>query len=165
MEKYVLEMSEDAKDRIENFIKAYDLDAHIAKAEQPKEEQWPQNGDMYFRLDDTGCIYENKYLSGSFDDQRIAIGNCFKTIEEAEFEVEQLKVLVEMKKFAEPKDMKWDGHKNRWSIFINVDNGGIYYTSATTYKSNAIYFESREKAEECVKAVGEDRIKKYYIGE
>ena len=39
MKKYTFEMSEDAKDKIEQIIKAFDLDVHINEVEQIKEEK------------------------------------------------------------------------------------------------------------------------------
>ena len=179
MEKCIfeIEMDQDAKDKIEKFIKAFDIDAHIneiEQQEQPEDKEWPQYGDGYYFINSDGNIGDGHfYISNNPSGKnRLDIGNCFRTREEAEFEVERLKVLAEMKKFAEPKDRDWDDNNEHWliaintnrSIAINTNSGGVYYTYAATYKSNAIYFESQERAQECVKAIGADRIKKYYIG-
>ena len=170
MEKYTFEMDKDTKDKIEQIIKTFDLDVNINKTEQQEpEEKWPQDHNEYYFMfsdGDIGYEYFHAY-SPANDDRRLTFGNCFRTKEEAEFEAERLKVLAEMKKFAEPKDRKWDGINEHWGIWVNMTNKTIYYARVSHHKTNCIYFESREKAEKCVETIGEDQIMKFYarIGE
>ena len=68
-----------------------------------------------------------------------------------------------MKKFAEPEDREWDGKNKHWTIFSEY--GCVYAYYYTSQKNlSCIYFESYEKAKECIKVIGEDRIKKFYTG-
>ncbi len=164
MEKYTFEMDKDTKDRIENFIKAYDLDVNINKTEQPEEEQWPQARDICYAIKTAGDVSDFIWSGCPFDRHVAEIGNCFRTKEEAEFEAERRKVLAEMKKFAEPEDRIWDGENQHWVIYLNIYNGSINIDYYTIHKYDLIYFESAEKAEECVKAIGIGKIRKYYLG-
>ena len=168
MEKYVFEMSEDAKDKIEQIIKAFDLDIHITKAENVKEElkekeEWPKYNDKFYAITLYG-IDDFIWKSDMRYDMYIkSIGNCFRTREEAEFEMERRKVFTEMKKFAEPEDREWDGENKHWEICVDMSTKGIYYAYNETEKCHCMYFESREKAEECVRTIGAVRIRKYYF--
>lgn len=74
-----------------------------------------------------------------------------------------------MKKYAkEFSDEEWKDNKTQ-KYYIVYRYSGDYIRSILTYltytsKDNVLYFESPEKAQEAIDAVGEDRIKKYYFG-
>ena len=130
--------------------------------EQAKEEQeFPKMGDIYWRIDDRGsvdnCMYNNYYT----DNHRQAIGNFFKTKEQAEFAAEKLKVEAELRKFSRPFEY---GKFNHY-LFLDID-GDSFRTDFTSYcpPQGAIYFESEEKAQEAVSTVGKERVKKYIFG-
>ena len=78
------------------------------------ETPFPQNGDEYYLIYSDGEISHTSYCSENYpiDRKRLSLGNIFKTREEAEFEVERLKVLHEMKQFEEPKDYEWGDNDN-----------------------------------------------------
>ena len=118
-------------------------------------------GDIYWRIDDRGsvdnCMYNNYYT----DNHRQAIGNFFKTKEQAEFALEKLKVEVELRKFSRPfKEDEYNYfiqiHPSRNNIVTESDD---YYPTQGT-----IYFESTTIANEAIDTVGKERIKKYIFG-
>ena len=168
MKEYKLTISEETKDKIEQFLKLLNVDADIVEAEnvkEPEEKEWPQDVDDYYYIHSDGSISRSVfYLNDSFCKNTLSIGNCFRTKEEADFEAGRLRVLAEMKKFAEPEDRKWDGENQHWIIYLNLYNGSINIDYYTIHKYDLIYFESAEKAEECVKAIGIGKIRKYYLG-
>jgi hypothetical protein len=136
--------------------------------EQKKEEEipFPKKADkFYYILSDGEIDYEFYSPTSGIHADRISVGNCFKTEEEAKFEVERCKVLHEMKQFAEPEDYAWDNENCHYTFVYSTSNKGYlepqgYYT----FKTSGIYFKSSSDANDCIKAVGEDRIKKYYFG-
>lgn len=126
---------------------------------------FPQSGDRYCLICADGNIGYDSYDPDSDTDKaRLSLGNIFNTYEDAEFEVERLKVLHEIKQFAEPEDYEWNGDNEHyymyWS-FLATDT--VRIGRCSTCKSNHIYFKSFEDAEACIKTVGEDRIKTYYL--
>lgn len=136
--------------------------------EQTEEEKefpsFPLAGDNYYFSYSDGEIGDKLYSPASPNDiDRVSMGNCFKTKEEAKFEIERLKVLQEMKKFAEPKDSEWDGNDSHYYIYYYSLGEDVEIGWATACKSNDIYFKSEEDTKACLDAVGEDRIKKYYL--
>jgi hypothetical protein len=162
-------MTEENKDKVEQFLKLLNIDTDIVEAEnikeeQPKEkEEWPKYNDKYYAI--ISCGIDDFYWKNDmyYDMFVKSIGNCFKSEEEAEFEVERLKVLAKMKKFAEPEDREWDGENQHWEICVDMLDKSIYYAPNQTGKCHCMYFESREKAEECVRTIGSVRIRKYYF--
>ena len=163
---YKVELTETQKDRFDKLLEFVGVDyIKLKEIEQNnktvEEEEFPQSGDTYWYYDEYGVSYDI-FQEYNEDIKRLRIGNCFKTKEEAEFELERLEVIAEMKKFAEPENSIWDGNvahcyicwNSHRSIMINVNY---------EYKSDLIYFLSSEIAQKCIDSVGEDRIKKYYL--
>lgn len=123
----------------------------------------PKRGEKYWYIDECGDVFYTINAFNQYDEKRFLIGNVFKTKEEAEFAVEKLKVLAELKVFSEPRDREWDGRNQHWSIGYDVQEYKVYIVDWLSYKSNEICFESKEKAQQALDAVGEDRVKKYYL--
>lgn len=141
---------------IENILTPY---------KEEEEEKFPKDLDKYYYIDSSSSIYSKKFDHNCvYDITRLSIGNCFKTREEAEFAIERLKVLAEMKKFAKPKDMAWDG-ENTGHFYICYDSFRKCFVidNKCILKDGNMFFESFEKAQECINTVGEYRIKKYYL--
>lgn len=142
---------------------ACDIEQQEEEQKEEEETSFPKYGSKYYFIDgDEVC--ESFWYDDMIDRGRLSLGNCFKTREEAEFKVERLKVLHEMKKFAEPKDYAWDEHNFHYYIYYRFSCDDIGIDFVISSKSNDIYFKSREDAEACIEAVGKDKIKKYYLG-
>ena len=162
--EYRIKLTDKDKNKLEQVLKLVDIDVDMVEVENTKEQKdYPHYGDKYYFSGSYGLIYTG-HFGETYSESRLSIGNYFKSEEEAEFEVERLKVLAEMKKFAESEDRKWDGFNEHWYPYYEFEDGFIMYNYKLTSKSNDIYFESAEKAQECVKTIGEDRIRKFYIG-
>ena len=130
--------------------------------EQVKEEQeFPQDGDGYWYIDDYGYILNEKWDGPDFEEFRLEIGNVFKTKEQAEFAVEKLKVEAELRKFSRP----FEYGENCTEFYYDHEFGGIMFCTLTASQTQgAIYFESKKVAQQAIKSVGEERIKKYIFG-
>ena len=122
--------------------------------------------DLYWFIGSAGEIRYAVYINDFFDEKRQEIGNMFLKKKEAKFAVERLKVIVELKKYAkEFSDEEWqDWDLPKYDIKSDCRNHVIRIVYARYLKGNDIYFESEEKAKEAIEAVGEDRVKKYYLG-
>ena len=147
-----------------NAIKVLLGDACEIEEQKEEDTSFPKNGEkFYYSLSDGEIDYECYSPTSAIHMDRISMGNCFRTKEEAEFEVERLKVIHEMKKFVEPEDYAWDGENYHYYIYYNICSNDIHYGNTYSYKKDTISFKSLDDAKACVEAVGEDRIKKYYF--
>lgn len=125
-----------------------------------------KGGDEYYLLSSCGNVTRSVWFNIDTDKERLNIGNGFLTKEDAKFARECLKVIAELKRYAkEFSDEEWrDADIPKYYIAYNYSINDLRESISGTLKVSNIYFESREKAQEAIKAVGEDRVKKYYFG-
>ena len=121
----------------------------------------PKKNEEYYHIYPNGKI-DRFFFDSGYDANVCTQGNCFKTKEEAEFEVERRKVIAELSDYAEGDEAVWDGTTGHWQIYYSFLFNRLSYNICFT-RTETLYFPSREAAEAAVKAVGEDRVKKYYL--
>lgn len=126
-------------------------------------------GDIYFFLTASGSCTGGTFGEDDTGDTgftRRSIGNMFLTIEDAKFASERLNVIAELKKYAkEFSDEEWmNKDLRKYHIGFDYGYGGISCYISNRRRYSEIYFESSEKAQEAIESVGEDRVKKYYLG-
>ncbi len=153
--------------RSEYEAKMADLQKQIEelkKVEIEEDRRWkPSLDERYYYTSGSGQILREKWIDTVIDNNRYAIGNCFKTYEEAEFAQERLKVLAELKEFAEQDGAEWGGYTEHYYIYYDFDE---HFVDTCWTKESAcaeLYFAAEKDADLAIEAVGEDRIKKYYL--
>ena len=171
MSKYIIEIDENA---VANASNCYHIvgtnsvlvstDGLVGLEKYEETEETVKIGDQYFFIDSDGYINCTTYENDNFDINRMKIGNFFRTKGQAEFVVERLKVLEEMRVFAEPFNTKFNNVKGHYYIYYDSVNRKLAVDNVRSIRCGELYFESQEKAKECINVVGEDRIKKFYIG-
>ncbi|MBS4461216.1 hypothetical protein JXA27_01365 [Aerococcaceae bacterium zg-B36] len=132
--------------------------AQLEKALEEHSDEW-NDGDTYYFLDSDGDVLIDYWNAIDVDKNRLSIGNVFKTKEEAEFEAEARKVYHELKKFSRP----FVKHKYNWVIEYDLYDNDLSFVDMREFRMSVLYFESEEIAQEAIDAVGEDRVKKYYL--
>ena len=143
-------------------------DGFMELLEKPKPKTvWDlKNGDVYYFLTSFGYVMKTVWVDTDADNEKLSIGNAFLTEEDAEFSRERLKVIAELKKYAkEFSDEEWknDFFLKNYIAYEYSRKEIVFLSTYTTDRGN-IYFEDEEKAKEAINAVGEERIKKYYLG-
>lgn len=140
---------------------------------EEKRQYWkPKKDEKYYFItayEYDVCVMDDMNDEVIVDDNRINMGNYFKTKEEAEHMVEKLKVIHELQKFAYENNER----ENDWNNFSQtkfyliydseVNNILVDYSSCTRTNPFNIYFTSFKIAKRAIEAVSEDRIKKYYF--
>lgn len=160
--KIIEGIDEETKKKIIEFVKGI-------KEEKKKDDRiWkPKRGKQYFIITSDGTIAPriatDEYISACFE-----MGNAFRTLREAEFEVEKRKVKAELKRYAlEHNDSdreEWDGRN--WHYYIKCfpfpECGTLEIGDLCSRRSESVtYFTSEKIAEDAIKVIGQDRIKKY----
>lgn len=152
-----------------------DLKAEIKSAEAAPGVWEPGMGEWYFFLDGEGTP-ASTFNSGVVAPilhlkNRRSIGNCFRTKEEAEFAVERLKVLAEMRKYAKGFKPDWSNtSEQKYLLYVRTDCAHpkrryVVVADYNTLNHGLIYFASEKDARACLDGIGEERLLKYYFGE
>lgn len=139
------------------------------KATQPKPKRWkPTFGQTYYYVDWALMIGNKIWDNRDIDQFSYDANNCFKSFEEALFELKRQKAIKELEIFAlEHNDsniLNWKDHcSKKWYIAHNHYNyPEIFPDYLFNHRSQgAIYFSSMKIAQAAIESVGEDRIKKY----
>ncbi len=151
---------------LKNIEKRKDRIAQIERElKELENKKWkPKDGERYYVIDITGVVSDRFNNFITVTDSALAIGNCFKTEEEAEFEVERLKVLEELKEFSyEFNDEEWKEATNKYNIYYDCRFATVDISSNSCWRQDLIYFKNREDANKAIKKIGEERLKKYYF--
>ena len=139
------------------------LKQRIAELEsQVDEEQaFPKYKDFYWGVNAKGKVFCDTWEGFKFEKDMLSIGNVYQTENEAVLAVEKLKVKAELRKFSKP----FEDDISDWYIFYDTESQRIYTDSRMYCQTQgAIYFESEQVAQQAIKSVGEERIKKYIFG-
>lgn len=150
---------------LEDRLSAAEAELRALKAEKseddppkpPHQRPYLENNQTYFYVDEKSEVSDAIWLSDLFDLGAYKIGNVFPTAEAAEFAAERMKVLAKMREWAG----NWD---DEFALRYDKNSGIEPYCHAFPCKSyGEMRFATKEDADGCIKAVGEDRIKKYYF--
>ena len=96
-----------------------------------EEDEWPEDGDEYWFIDATGDVYEDTVVQGHhpyryIDEGRIAIGNVFRTKEEANKAAKWLKLFKRAKDAGlRSTDITIGGNpeSRRYTVTVNFELG------------------------------------------
>ena len=128
---------------------------------KPKTGRWkPRYKEEYWVIGQGGDTDIYTWIESLFDNDRYALGNCFETEAEAEFEVEKLKVFAELSEYA-TEFVKGSRH---WDFYWDHYSNELEYIWCDSYKYPVLYFPSKETAQQAIQDVGEERVKRYYLG-
>lgn len=128
----------------------------------------PKQNERYYIVTTRLTVGEAFYtVHDEINDARLFVNNCFKTKEEAEFRLEQIKVYNELKIFADENNEEIDWNKPKWKYHItyNYDKKHLGVSAFICVQDiGQIYFSSEELVQQAIEKVGADRIKKYLFG-
>lgn len=131
--------------------------AEEAKPKPPHRRWKPEYREEYYSVIGNGCVIDTYWAVCESDMGEYAIGNVFKTEAEAKFAAERLKVLAEMR--------EWAGNYNDgYSLIYDIGKKRVCYTPASErLVFGEMRFTTGADAEECIEAIGAERLMKYYF--
>ena len=145
----------------------------VEKANKPKRFCFDDMRDKetFFFLDWAGAVWEKEFVSNSsHGENKFLLRNAFPTREAAEFAVERLKVLHEIKEFIaknDDKEIDWtNGYTKKYSLYYDAEHGRVSYgtTEEVMATQKEFYSSSMKIIDDMIETIGKERIKKYYFG-
>lgn len=135
----------------------------LEKASDEQDIYKPVYGETYYYINSEGVLNPAEWDDHFFDKKRYEIGNYFKTKKEAEFIVEKQKVVAELNRFAKEHNKR----KLDWGYCIVYDNlsnkVAVHLIQSNFLDYGVVFFESAKTADEAIKQIGKERLKKYYF--
>lgn len=123
----------------------------------------PKYGDPSWLIHNYGGVGQYIWDDDAPDRGRLSIGNVFHTREDAEFMVERLKVLAELRRLAKGFVPDWENkYQSKWSIKYDLTGIGADVNWGIN-RAAPVYFQSQEDAQTAIEAVGVERLKRYYF--
>lgn len=105
----------------------------------------------------------------NYDEQCYQFGKYFKTIDEAVFAREKQFTYQQLSDYAlehNTDEIDWTNeYSSKFCIAYDYHNNNLFIDDMQTVKyPNTVYFTSEKIAENAIKKIGEDKIKKYLFG-
>lgn len=153
-------------EEIAEKYKGYEVDEEKLKEfltpPKPKTVWDLKESDKYWYISDYGQICKSTWTNFECEIIRRAIGNCFLTKKEGEFEVERRKVETILLKYGRRE------YKSKDNYYMYCD----YYQSpsieinwcGSAQNQGTIYYDTKELLDQAIEEAGEDNIKKYIFG-
>ena len=101
-----------------------------------KEDYFPENGEIYYAMSSDGYIYKNYFVTDT-DYKLAAIGNCFKTEQEAEDMIRALKLIENVRRDRKKLNGNWAPDWNNYDQ-KKWDISHTRFNHFETYPSNTI---------------------------
>lgn len=122
--------------------------------EEVKNEPWkPKKGDIYYYITSTGDVYNEAYFIGNANDcNRLALGSCFQSVEQAKKAVDWLKAFKVLRDDTKGFKPRWrDGGQAKWYACYDFDSGKLDTECTTLWKSELIHFATEADTWESIK--------------
>lgn len=137
-----------------HYVPLQNLIASLLKfgfIEEIKDEPWkPKVGDGYYFISGIGYpCYEPSFCYDTEDDERLAIGNYFRTEEQARKAVEWIKAFKVLRE--DTKGFKPDSTTFQHCVFYDMEYGKLMIGPSDRERHTLIYFATHADAEESIK--------------
>ena len=161
-----------SQEKISNEIEKFknEIEELKTEIENEKSKCWePVTGDVVYQwLVGAGCGIEVCYDEDKMNHKRLyEAGELFPTKElckehhkERIYKERWKRLSVESGEDENP----WDGSNGHWCVAYSVENECLRICSIYYTKDNNVYFSSCEAAENAIKEIGEDNVKRYVLG-
>lgn len=134
--------------------------------EKSKKSRKRHMNEIYYSICPNGNIVSSIEKNTFYDDNCWKFGNYYNTVKEAEFAKQKQLVYQKLKKYAlehNTEDIDWENYLQiKYFIYCNTKSNDLCIMDVSEMKiAGQVYFTSEKIAENAIKYIGEDRIKKY----
>lgn len=134
--------------------------------EKSKKSRKRHMNEIYYSICPNGNIVSSVEKNTFYDDNCWKFGNYYNTVIEAEFAKQKQLVYQKLKKYAlehNTEDIDWENYLQiKYFIYYNTKSNDLGIMDVSKRKiTGQVYFTSEKIAENAIKDIGEDRIKKY----
>ena len=106
----------------------------------------PEYGEKYCFFSSYAEFFEEKWGCSNVDKDRLSIGNVFRAKQEAEFQLERLKVINELKSFSS----EFEYGKENYFMYYHNKYKMVLISCEEIVQRSELYFESNEKIKQAI---------------
>lgn len=131
---------------------------------------FPKEGEYYYFISTRGIpgkkdpnVGKCPNVDDTTDKFNISIGNIFKTAEDVEFEIERLKVIAKMRKYADSTLNSGYFIDYYWGENYGIEDNKLTVNYSRYHKLTDMLFKTYKDATTCIDEVGAENIIRYYF--
>lgn len=142
----------------------------VEKGNKTNKKRWrSKENNKYYALTASGTPMLKFDDRRNRDEQCYKLGNYFKTAKEADFARQKHLIYLQLKDYAlehNTEEIDWENYSlSKFCIAYDYHDSDLFIDDMQTVKyPNTVYFTSEKIAENAIKEIGEDNIKKYLFG-
>lgn len=149
----------------EDLQKVADANKEENKKKESNKRWKPNWGENYFRIGFFDNIDSIKWENDAFDNKHYNARDIYKTREEAEFELERRKIMIELQNYADDHNGEISNPSDAFWIAFDEDDMSITVEMKSYLPPvGTVLFSDANTAYDAIDAIGEDRILKYMFG-
>lgn len=146
----------------EDLQKVADTNKEENKKKEVNKRWKPKFGENYFSIVSFDNITSLEWENDVFDNKHYNTRNVFKTIEEAEFEVECRKIMIELQNYADKHNGEIAHPSYAFWLALDEDDMSITVENYSFLPPvGTVLFSNGDIAYDAIETIGEDRILKY----
>lgn len=146
----------------DSLRKVIETDKEEQKKKETKNHWKPITSEKYFFTYSNGDVDSVIWTENKADKGRYGLRNVFRTKEEAEFEVERRKVMIELQNYADEHNGETAHPSDAFWIAFDEDDMSITVeTESYLPPVGAVLFSDADTAYDAIEAIGENRILEY----
>lgn len=146
----------------EDLQKVADTNKEENKKKEVNKRWKPKFGENYFSIVSFDNITSLELENDVFDNKHYNTRNVFKTIEEAEFEVECRKIMIELQNYADKHNGEIAHPSYAFWLALDEDDMSITVENDSFLPPvGTVLFSNGDIAYDAIETIGEDRILKY----
>lgn len=146
----------------EDLQKVADTNKEENKKKESNKRWKPNWGENYFRIGAFDDITSLKWENDVFDNKHYNARDIYKTREEAEFELERRKIMIELQNYADDHNGEIAHPSDAFWLVLDEDDMSITVEDESFLPPvGTVLFSDTETAYDAIEAIGEDRILKY----
>lgn len=146
----------------EDLQKVADTNKEENKKKEVNKRWKPKFGENYFSIVSFDNITSLEWENDVFDNKHYNTRNVFKTIEEAEFEVECRKIMIELQNYADKHNGEIAHPSYAFWLALDEDDMSITVENDSFLPPvGTVLFSNGDIAYDAIETIGEDRILKY----
>lgn len=149
----------------EDLQKVADTNKEENKKKDANKRWKPNFGEDYFHIDPFDNITSLKWENDVFDNKYYNARNIYKTKEEAEFEMERRKIMIELQNYADEHNGEIAHPSYAFWLALDEDDMSITVENDSFLPPvGTVLFSNGDIAYDAIETIGEDRIIKYMFG-